>query len=606
MKINKRVTGIMLTAIALLGNSCSKILDENPESSIVPAFFNTPGGVLGGIAGGYNAIRQATYGTEGFSAEMLGGTDDHLSGGSASGIQLYTYNGLSSSLGGAGFGDAYRAINTLNGVLQYLPGVELTAAQRTQYAAQAKFLRAWWYFLLVQKYGAVPLHVTFISQATKADSRSPVADVYAQIIKDLTEAAADLPNTPQSPFVAKAACKSTALFLLGRAYLTRGWLNETQSDFQQAYTIFTDLIANKGTYQLDLWQDYADAFNPANDYGKETIFVSDHSIDAKYGLYNVGNQDGGGPYNLQPWFTNFNYPNYSLINTTANGNSLSTSGATAVARDVQYGRPYTRTRPNTDAAPGAANAGKNYVLDQAFSRRDIDSRYENTFYIAWIANSAVSNTATTANNKRGISYTMTPGLDTGLYMPTFDVPEAPQFIGTRPFKGVVIPPRFWNNQIYPSVKKFMDPSRAASNFNDPSTRPVVIWRFSDVYMLGAEAAFKLGNLPNSANLINVVRQRAAYRKANTAAQNTAAAAAMVIQPSDVTLDFILDERSREFYAENQRWLDLVRTKSLTRRVKAWNKEAAPFVKDEFMLRPIPQTEIDLVTEGPKMPQNPGY
>ena len=152
----------------------------------------------------------------------------------------------------------------------------------------------------------------------------------------------------------------------------------------------------------------------------------------------------------------------------------------------------------------------------------------------------------------------------------------------------------------------MDPSRAASNFQDPSTRPVVIWRFSDVYLLAAEAAFKLSDLPNAASLINVVRQRAAYRKTNTAAQNTAAAAAMVIQPSDVTLDFILDERSREFFAECQRWLDLVRTRQLTRRVQLWNNEATTYVKDEFMLRAIPQNEIDLVTEGPKMQQNPGY
>nr|WP_294948325.1 RagB/SusD family nutrient uptake outer membrane protein [uncultured Mucilaginibacter sp.] len=607
MKTNKKFACAFLIFTALLGNGCKKILEEHPQSSIVPSFFNTPSGVLGGIAGGYAAIREATYGTEGFTAEMDAGTDDHLAGGSASGIQLYTYNGINSSVGGAGFGDAYRAINTMNGVLQYGQTIDLDAATRKQYLAQAKFIRAFWYFLLVQKHGDVPLHTEFITVPTKADTRAPVADVYKVIIKDLTEAAADLPNVPTAPFTGKAACKPVAQFLLARVYLTRGWLTNNSADFQQAYTLFTDLIANKATYGWDLWQDYGDAFNPVNDNGKETIFVSDHNIDTKYGIYPLGQAQGGGPYNLLPWFTNFNYPNLSGINSYVNGaGSLVTTGAGTMVRDVQYGRPYTRTRPNTDPVKTGANAGKRYILDQAFVNRDVDSRYENTFYTAWISNVATANTAAAANNTRGISYTLIPGVDTGIYMPPFEVAGAPQFVGTRPFKGIVITPKYWNNNIFPSVKKFMDPSRAAANFNDPSTRPVVIWRFSDVYLLAGEAAFKLGDLTNAAKWINVVRQRAAYRKTNTAAQNLAGVTAMTILPSDVTLDFILDERSREFFAECQRWLDLVRTRTLTARVKAWNNEAAPYVKDEFMLRAIPQNEIDLVTEGPKMPQNPGY
>ncbi|MBD0353335.1 MAG: RagB/SusD family nutrient uptake outer membrane protein, partial [Flavisolibacter sp.] len=110
----------------------------------------------------------------------------------------------------------------------------------------------------------------------------------------------------------------------------------------------------------------------------------------------------------------------------------------------------------------------------------------------------------------------------------------------------------------------------------------------------------------AADMLNVIRQRAAFRKTNTAAQNAAAAAAMTITPAQVTLDFILDERTREFYGEWQRWLDLVRTRSLVTRVKAWNREAAPYIKNEYMLRPIPQSQIDRTVEGPAFPQNPGY
>ncbi|MBD0276913.1 MAG: RagB/SusD family nutrient uptake outer membrane protein [Flavisolibacter sp.] len=596
----KIISSALLIAFALLGNGCKKMLEEHPQSGIVPSFFNSPAGVLGGISGVYNDIR-SQWGTEGFSAEMVAGTDEHLAGASASGIQLYTYNGLTGSNFGSAWGVAFQDINTLNGVLQYGQSIDVPEATRKQYLAQAKFLRGFWYFYLVQTFGDVPLHTEFITVPSQAAKRDPAAQVYEQIIKDLTEAAADLPNTPTAPFLGKPATKPVAQYLLAKAYLTRGWLNNTQADFVQAYTIASDIIAKKATYGLDLWQDYADAFNPANDYGKETLFVSEHSSDPKYGQYMPG-ASGGAAQNLTPWFYIWNYPSNSGVNSFKNASgALVNSGASTMVRDVPNGRPYIRTRPNTDPGP---QTGKRYILDQAFADRTNDSRYANTFQTVWISNTPVTNSATAANNQRGISYSMTPGVDTAIWIPDFEVPGAPQFVDSRPFKGIVIPPSLWNNSYFPVVKKFMDPSR--TGVNDPSTRPVVIYRFADVYMIAAEAYFKAGKLQEAADMLNVIRQRAAFRKTNTAAQNAAAAAAMTITPAQVTLDFILDERTREFYGEWQRWLDLVRTRSLVTRVKAWNREAAPYIKNEYMLRPIPQSQIDRTVEGPAFPQNPGY
>jgi hypothetical protein len=610
MKFYKKISNaVVLLLIVLLSDNCKKVLEEHPQSGIIPSFFKTTAGVLGGIAGVYNDIRGA-WGTEGFSAEMVAGTDEHLAGASASGIQLYTYNGLNGSNFGAAWATAYTDINTLNGVLEYGQAIDsstLAPATKRQYLAQAKFLRAFWYFYLVQTWGDVPLHITFITAPSYADSRQPVAQVYEQIIKDLNEAIVDLPSKPTAPFLGKAATKPTAMYLLAKAYLTRGWLNNTQADFTQAYTIASNIITNKGSYDLDLWQDYGDAFNPANDYGKETLFVSDHSIDPKYGQYAVGGQaSGGAAQNLTPWFYIWNYPSNSGINSTKNSSGiLVNNGTSAMIRDAANGRPYIRTRPNSSVIASGPNAGKRYILDQAFVNRTTDSRYDNTFQKVWISNTALSNSSTSSGNQRGITYSMIVGTDTAVWIPDYEVTGAPQFDGTRAFKGLIIPPSLWSNTYFPSVKKFMDPSRGA-NFNDPSTRPVVMYRFSDVYMIAAEAAFKAGDLTNAANMLNVVRQRAAFRKTNTAAQNTAAAAAMTITPAEVNLDFILDERSREFYGEWQRWHDLVRTRSLVRRVKDWNPEAAPNIKDFHMLRPIPQSQIDRVTEGPAFPQNPNY
>lgn len=592
--------------VAASSTGCEKILQEQPQSQIVPSYFNSQAGVLGGIAGVYNDIR-SQWGTEGFTIEMQAGTDEFLQGASAGTPVPYTYNGLNGSNFGSAWGVVFQDINTLNGVLQYGQTIDLPEATRKQYLAQAKFLRGFWYFYAVQTWGDLPLHTQFITVPSQAASRQPVAQIYEQIIKDLTEAAADLPNTPTAPFLGKAATKPVAQLLLAKAYLTRGWLNNTASDFTQAASICSDIIANKSTYGLDLWQDYGDAFNPTNDYGKETMFVSDHVLDPKYGYYNVGGAAGGGAaQNLSPWFTNWNYPNNSGINSFKNSSgTLVNNGTSGMIRDSYYGRPYVRMRPNSYKWTSGDNAGKSYFLDQAFTNRTVDSRFANSFYTVYISNVSITNAANTANNQRGIGYTTVVGADTAVWLPDYEVTGAPQFIGTRPFKGIVVPPSLWNNGIFPALKKFMDPSRGA-NFNDPSTRPAVLYRFADVYMTGAEAYFKAGNTTQAAALINVVRQRAAYRRTNTSAQNAAAVTAMTIQASDVTLDFILDERSREFFGEWQRWHDLVRTRSLVRRVKAWNPEAAPYVQDFNLLRPIPQYQIDRVVDGPKFPQNPGY
>lgn len=602
----KKIHSSIVAFTLLFCIGCGKILEEHPQSQIVPSFFNSAAGVLGGIAGVYNEIR-GQWGTEGFSSEMQAGTDEFIQGASSGGGPVHTFNGLNATNFGSAWAASFTCINTINGVLKYGQSISLPEATKKQYLAQAKFLRAFWYFYLVQTWGDVPLHTEFITVPSQSAKRDPASEVYKLIIQDLTEAAAALPDKPTAPFLGKAATRPAALFFLAKAYLTRGWLTNSQADFAEAAKISSDLIANKATYGLDLWQDFGDAFVPANDYGKETVFVSDHSNDAKYGYYRLGSGESGGfANNLTPWFTNWNYPNNSGINSFINAAGvLVNSGTSGMIRDSYYGRPYARIRPNSVKQTSGENAGKNYFLDQAFVKRDVDSRFANTFYTTYISNTTVTNTPTAANNKRGIGYTMQIGVDTAVWITDYEVVGAPQFVGTRPFKGIVAPPSTWNANLYPAIKKHMDPSRG-SNFNDPSTRPVVITRFSEVYLVGAEAYLMSGNKAKAAELLNVIRQRAAYRKTNTAAQNAAAAAAMTITADDVTVDFILDERSRELFGEWMRYHDLVRTKSLVRRIKAWNNEAGPYVKDFHMLRPIPQSQIDRTVEGPKFPQNPGY
>ncbi len=516
----KIVSGVILIATMLVSNSCSDLLVEKPQSNIVPSAFGTPSGILAGIAGVYNNLRNA-YGTEGFTVAQMIGTDETLEGGGASNYHVYaTYNGMNGGTTSGGF-SFYSDINALNGILELAPTAGLDAATLKAYLGQTQFLRAFLYFYLVRTFGNIPLHTTFITTPSQADAPAAPNDVYNVIVQDLTNAIGNLPNTPTAPFLGKAATKGAAKWLLAKVYLTRGWLNNDPADFKSALDTATKLITDKAKYGLGLWPDYASAFLPANDYGQETIFVSDHSNDPKYGYYNPnGGQSGGIAINVTPWMWLVNMPgnigieskldatkivtDATSLNPLYNPAGFVTSGTAMITRDVQFGRPFGRIRSNPT-----------YLLNQAFADRLNDSRYWKTFQVVWLENSGPSGgggqavTGTyTGNGPTGTRGTLKCGIDTAIWYSDYEVANAPQAKGSWPFKGIIVTPGMQYANAYPYMKKLADPSRV--NQQDPSTRPVVVARFSEVYLIAAEAAFMLGDNTTAAANLTIVRQRAAF------------------------------------------------------------------------------------------------
>jgi hypothetical protein len=81
---------------------------------------------------------------------------------------------------------------------------------------------------------------------------------------------------------------------------------------------------------------------------------------------------------------------------------------------------------------------------------------------------------------------------------------------------------------------------------------------------------------------------------------------MEIDAGDVTLDFILDERAREFGGEMMRWFDLKRTDKLLERVRLHNPEASDYIQEHHRLRPIPQSQFDGMPDPETLGQNQGY
>ncbi len=593
MKHKIFISSLLFAVILLTSTGCKKLLEETPRTGFTPVFFNTPDGLQGGVTGVYSNLR-THWGTQIFIQLFNGGTDETLRGAAADVQHWFTYNNpviKSNTNDYLGFWSAmFSNINTLNGVLQYIGAADMPAATKTQLIAQSKFLRGFCYFYLVTTFGAVPLHTTFNTSAVSADAPAPLADVYTQIIKDLTEAAADLPNTPVAN-TGKPAFKATALYLLAKTYLWRGWSAAAQgNDFTLAYTTAKSVIDNKVTYGLDLLPYFGDAFREGREYGPEVLMVIDHTKDQKFGGNNAPGVGGGGPGANH---SNFMWrPNYPALT----ANYPASGGANVTVRDINNGRPFQRIRPNT-----------RYIMDVAFANRATDSRYEGTFQTVWKSNSTQMSVpgSTGATTPRGV---LINGVDTSIWMADRVVTPAER----AAFKGIILEPDHlagstvkYTNSFYPNLRKFDDSTRA--DLNDYSDRPYILFRFADLYLIAAEAAFKGGGTQQqAADMINVLRTRAALKLNQTPVQYAAALLAQQITAGQVTLDFILEERSRELFAEDNRWWDLSRTKTLVARVQQFNTEASAGVQSFNMLRPIPQNQIDLVTEGPKYPQNPGY
>jgi starch-binding outer membrane protein, SusD/RagB family len=146
-----------------------------------------------------------------------------------------------------------------------------------------------------------------------------------------------------------------------------------------------------------------------------------------------------------------------------------------------------------------------------------------------------------------------------------------------------------NDPLWPSTRKWdwASPIDAttAEQYND---QPYI--RLAETYLLLAEAQLKQGKAAEAASTINVVRRRAG---------------ASAITAAQVTMDFILDERSRELVTEEQRRYTLLRTGTWLDRVKRYNPITAPVATPRDTLLPIPQDVIDANT-GKAMKQNPGF
>lgn len=163
---------------------------------------------------------------------------------------------------------AYTGIARANQVIDKVPGITVMPEQeRNQIVGEAKFLRAYNYFLLVNGFENVPLVLAFEKDIDKLQvPQANPAQVWAQIEKDLAEAETSLPDEYPAAYKGRVT-KNAAKAMLGKAYLFQEKWAPAEAKFREIY----------GKYSLNA--NYVDNFNGLKENGPESIFEIQWSSD---------------------------------------------------------------------------------------------------------------------------------------------------------------------------------------------------------------------------------------------------------------------------------------------------------------------------------------
>jgi hypothetical protein len=423
-------------------------------------------------------------------------------------------------------------------------------ATKKRLVAEAKFIRAHHYFLLTQLFGGVDLRLTETLVPTKDVKRSTVAAQYAAIIKDLTEAIPDLEAKAKATQYGRAT-KPAAENLLGKVYLTKATSEaKANDDFAKAIPLFQSVINN---YGLRLLPDFAAVHRNGNEVNDEVIWSIQYTRDP---LTN------GGGNNAHVFFL------------------MEYDTQPGMQRDTENGRPFKRYRP-TEYTYNVVFAPENRVND---------SRYKKTFRDTYLCNRAGTFNTSFDTSKPRLTFALG---DTTIFLPGFEMSVAER--ATKKYQ-VLVPSRY-DERIFLGLLKHMDPSRV-DRTQFEGGRDYIAMRLADTYLMLAEAQLQTGNKAEAVKNINTVRRRAAWPGRERQ---------MEITEAQLNMEFIYEERERELIGEQFRWLDLKRWGNLVERVKKFNPQAAANIKDFHVLRPIPQIQIDRITDGKSnFPQNTGY
>jgi hypothetical protein len=294
---------LSLPFILLLAAGCSKKLEIVPETFVTPdELYKDEQGDIAGVTGIYRKMMELNNGDyyffgivgtdEGKTTHFVptwGGYWQHYDG-------INSYNSLLSAqnqLVQGTWNSLYKGIMNANTAIKYIPSSSASQTIKDRLVAEAKFLRAVYYFKLVQFWGGVPMPTEVKDAEADANGgkpRSSEDEVYALIISDLNFAVTNLPAKGTAAI--GRANKEAAQTLLGKVYLTR-------KDYTNAKATLQPLMS---VTNVALMTNYADLFNENNENNIESLFEIQYSNENgntngqanTLGGWHISNVDSGG------------------------------------------------------------------------------------------------------------------------------------------------------------------------------------------------------------------------------------------------------------------------------------------------------------------------
>lgn len=566
---------IFALAASLAFTACSDFLEQDNKSNVpTEEFYNTANGFASLTNSAYSSLRTI------YSAQpqlFVAGTDLYADG-KSQGVVMGQYTFTTDEGIIKDFYDrCYKGIQLANSVIAYGETTE-DNAQRLQYIDEARYLRAWWYFQLVQQFGPVALNTEMFESAVMSHERTDLATVYQFIIDEFTYlASADSHLLERASSGVGRANKRAAAFYAAKAYLTRGWLDGTDYEAQEASIAQATDFDNAVTYARQAINgelpalSIEEAFDVNNEENDELFWSVQYSSSA------VENPVDDGSYQ-QSQFGAYQGGSEKPRNKAIDGN---------FAPSLRLQQMYTR---------GDGRLEQTFMLEfhEAYFDWYTNPTSKILYYYApaWATDEDIA--AWRADDPNGIKTEtlVSKTVAEGGIAPSNGQPASYKDRRTQDFGNA-------------AIKKFDDYTETsiANRSTTCSMHDVVLARLGEAYLIAAEAYYKKGDMRQAAEMINNLRQRPGTIKSGYET-------AMHVDAADITIDFILDERARELAGEYVRWTDLKRTHKLIEYVTEYNEDGVelsaltgPDGKYKI-LRPIPQAAIDL--NQAHVEQNPGY
>lgn len=566
---------IFALAASLAFTACSDFLEQDNKSNVpIEEFYNTANGFASLTNSAYSSLRTI------YSAQpqlFVAGTDLYADG-KSQGVVMGQYTFTTDEGIIKDFYDrCYKGIQLANSVIAYGETTE-DNAQRLQYIDEARYLRAWWYFQLVQQFGPVALNTEMFESAVMSHERTDLATVYQFIIDEFTYlASADSHLLERASSGVGRANKRAAAFYAAKAYLTRGWLDGTDYEAQEASIAQASDFDNAVTYARQAINgelpalSIEEAFDVNNEENDELFWSVQYSSSA------VENPVDDGSYQ-QAQFGAYQGGSEKPRNKAIDGN---------FAPSLRLQQMYTR---------GDGRLEQTFMLEfhEAYFDWYTNPTSKILYYYApaWATDEDIA--AWRADDPNGIKTEtiVSKTVAEGGIAPSNGQPASYKDRRTQDFGNA-------------AIKKFDDYTETsiANRSTTCSMHDVVLARLGEAYLIAAEAYYKKGDMRQAAEMINNLRQRPGTIKSGYET-------AMHVDAADITIDFILDERARELAGEYVRWTDLKRTHKLIEYVTEYNEDGVelsaltgPDGKYKI-LRPIPQAAIDL--NQAHVEQNPGY